>query len=194
MPDNIVEQAMQEAKSHWIDVRDETGTFVYHPDRLLAAFEKIKQHCEEIQKSHQWSAMNKGKIELLDQLINEVFEPIYSESRTPIVELPDENGKMIPIYEGYSYWFVSLHFELIKFMREKDFRGSNRSFATEAAALKYIRENKTIYSEDVVRQFIDAAFALYRNEITIMGLHEALRKIEDVHVIYKSDKTKTPNQ
>jgi hypothetical protein len=73
--------------------------------------------------------------------------------RKPICQLPDENGKMVDMFEGdISYWVHDESFEITEVKIRKDHVGSNYSrwYATKAAAEKYVRDNKPVYPAGLV--------------------------------------------
>lgn len=78
------------------------------------------------------------------------------EERKAVCQLPDETGKMIDMFEGDRYWFIP--FETWKIISKPICKGQGvfpqLSFATEAAAIKYVKETKGVYPESLVEELV----------------------------------------
>lgn len=113
------------------------------------------------------------------------FEPIYEEPRTPVVELPDENDTPTPIYEGGFFWWVGAEYNYNwgKEKIEKYHPGLNFSdsyyklFSTEAAAIKFVRENKPVYPEAVIQKLIETGENYIYNRSGELSWAEAISKL-----------------
>jgi len=86
-------------------------------------------------------------------------------TRTPICQLPDENGKMVGIYSG-PYWYVNtITWKITKdSLRESDKLnavGLCMSFATLAAAEKYVFDKQPFYPRRDVELIMDYYEAIY---------------------------------
>ena len=66
--------------------------------------------------------------------------------RKHICQLPDENGKMVDMFEGDITWYVKLDWEISCWKMNNSYNKDNlnRMFSTKEAAEKYVRDNKPV--------------------------------------------------
>src|SRR6185312_4478887 len=106
-------------------------------------------------------------------------------TRTPICQLPDENGKIVDMYEGdTSYWVFLENFKIGKDIIQNRWGTSDafKHFATRAAAEKYVFDNQPFYPRGFVEAVIQARNSMDYSQLRVSKAIDNLEAFKETHL------------